>query len=120
MKESIKKAARTILGPALRRISQRFEAMQQSINQVGASQELLQSRFDELTTLNRALVEQRDIETEVMSRALSTQRVRLDALKAQQQQLLEEIELLRESVLDAEHKTADTDEAIVDESTFLK
>lgn len=119
MKESIKKAARTILGPALRQISQRFEAMQQSINQVGASQELLQSRFDELTTLNRTLLEQRDVETEVMSRALSTQRVRLDALKAQQQQLLEEIELLRESVSDAEHKTADRDEAIVDESTFL-
>ena len=120
MKESIKKAARTVLGPALRRLSQRFEALQQSINQVGVSQELLQSRVDELTTLNRTLLEQRDIETAVMGRALSTQRVRLEALKVQQQQLLEEVELLRESVSIAEHKTADTDEAIVDESTSLQ
>lgn len=119
MNESIKKAARTVLGPALARLSQKFEALQQSINQVGASQELLQSRFDELTTLNQKLLEQRDIETEVMGRALSTQRVRLEALKVQQQQLLEEVELLRKSVPNAQHKTADTDEAIVDESTSL-
>lgn len=119
MKESIKKAARTVLGPALRRLSQRFEALQQSINQVGASQEMLQSRFDELTTLNQQLLAQRDIETEVMGRALSTQRVRLEALKVQQQQLLEEVELLRESVSMIEHNAAGADQVIVDESTSL-
>jgi hypothetical protein len=52
-----------------------------------------------------------------MSRALSTQRVRLEALKVQQQQLLEEIELLRESVSNAERNTVDPDQVIVDEST---
>ena len=117
MKESIKKAARTVLGPALRWLSQRLEAMQHSINEVSASQALLQSRFDELTTLNQTLLTQRDVETEVMSRALSTHRVRLEALKVQQQQLLEEIELLRESVSNAEHNTVDPDQVIVDEST---
>jgi hypothetical protein len=117
VKESIKKAARTVLGPALRWLSQRLEAMQHSINEVSASQALLQSRFDELTTLNQTLLTQRDVETEVMSRALSTQRVRLEALKVQQQQLLEEIELLRESVSNAERNTVDTDQVIVDEST---
>ncbi len=117
MKESIKKAARTVLRPALRWLSQRFEAMQHSINDISASQQLLQSRFDQLTTLNQTLLAQRDIETEVMGRALSTQRVRLDALKVQQQQLLKEIELLRESVRNAEHNTVDADQASVDEST---
>jgi chromosome segregation ATPase len=117
VKESIKKAARTVLGPALRWLSQRLEAMQHSINEVSASQALLQSRFDELTTLNQTLLTQRDVETEVMSRALSTQRVRLEALKVQQQQLLEEIELLRESVSNAERNTVDPDRVTVDEST---
>jgi septal ring factor EnvC (AmiA/AmiB activator) len=119
VKESIKKAARTVLGPALRRLSQRFEALQQSINQVGASQELLQARVDQLTTLNRTLLEQRDVETEVMGRALSTQRVRLEALTIRQQQLLEEIELLRESVSMTERNAADAERVIVDESTSL-
>ena len=119
MKESIKKAARTLLGPALRRLSQRFEAIQQSINQVGSSQELLQARVDQLTTLNRTLLEQRDVETEVMGRALSTQRVRLEALTIQQQQLIEEVELLRNGMPMAEQGSTDADQVIVDESTSL-
>ncbi|MCX6526233.1 MAG: hypothetical protein NTX58_15960 [Actinobacteria bacterium] len=117
MKESIKKAARTVLRPALHWLSQRFEAMQHSINDVTASQELLQSRFDQLTTLNQKLLAQRDIETEVMGRALSTQRVKLEALKVQQQQLLEEVELLRESASMTEHNASGADQVIVDEST---
>ena len=120
MKESIKKAARTVLRPALRWLSQRFEAMQHSINDISASQQLLQSRFDQLTTLNQTLLAQRDIETEVMGRALSTQRVRLDALKVQQQQLLEEVELLRGSASMSEHNATGADQVIVDESTSLK
>jgi len=120
VKESIKKAARTVLGPALRRLSQRFEALQQSINHVGASQEMLQSRFDELTTLNQKLLAQRDIETEVMGRALSTQRVRLEALSIRQQQLIEEVELLRNGLPMDEPSSTDTDQVIVDESTSLQ
>jgi len=120
VKESIKKAARTLLGPALRRLSQRFEAIQQSINQVGSSQELLQARVDQLTTLNRTLLVQRDVETEVMGRALSAQRVRLEALTIQQQQLIEEVELLRGSASMAEHNAAGADQVIVDESTSLQ
>ncbi len=119
MKQSIKKAARTVLGPVLRRLSQRFEALQQSINQVGASQELLQSRIDQLTTLNRTLLEQRDVETEVMGRALSAQRVRLEALTIQQQQLIEEVELLRIGLPMAEQSSTGADRVIVDESTSL-
>ncbi len=120
MKESIKKAARTVLGPALRRLSQRFEALQQSINHVGASQELLQARVDQLTTLNRTLLEQRDVETEVMGRALSAQRVRLEALTIRQQQLIEEVELLRNGLPMAQQSSTAADQVTVDESTSLQ
>ena len=120
MKESIKKAARIVLRPALRRLSQRFEAMQQSINQVDAAQDLLEARVDQLTILNRALLQKRNVETEVIGRALSTQRVRLEALTIQQQQLLEDIELLRKSESMTNENAADTGQVPVDESTFLK
>jgi len=120
VKESIKNAARTVLGPALRRLSERFEALQQSVNHVGASQELLQARVDQLTTLNRTLLDQRDVETEVMGRALSAQRVRLESLTIRQQQLIEEVELLRNGLPMDEQCSTDADQVIVDESTSLQ
>lgn len=98
MKESMKKTVRTVLGPALRWLSGQLEQLQQGVDAVRSSQELLQSQLQQLNDLNRSLVERGDIETEVIGRAMLAQRVKLEVVEAQQQRLLEKLTTLQEEL----------------------
>lgn len=95
MKSRVKQLLRKVLGPALHWLSAQFGQLQVGIDALRAGQDDLRSAQTQLADVQRAVLERRDVEIEVVGRTLAVQRTALEAMEAEQRRLADEVRSLR-------------------------
>ena len=88
MKRLLKRSLAVVLGPALRWISRQLADIGARVDRVLASQ-------DELLSLNRAALRDRDAGLELVSRSVAVQAASLETIAEEQRRLAEELHTLR-------------------------
>ena len=106
MRTRLKQLLRPALAPLLHWFAVRLDALQAAVGEIAERQGAAAARQDELVVLNRAVVEQRDAEHEVLGRTLAAQRTLLESVEAQQRALTEQVRALRDEVARLEHGRA--------------
>lgn len=89
MKSLLKRLVAMVFGPLLRWFSLRLDDLGVRVDRVIAAQ-------DELLSLNRAALRDRDAGVELVSRSVAVQAVSLETLAAEQQRLADEVRAMRE------------------------
>ena len=91
MTSLLKRSLATVLGPALRWFSRQLADIAARVDRVLAAQ-------DELLSLNRSALRERDAGLELVSRSVAVQASSLETIVVEQQRLADEVRALRELV----------------------
>ena len=89
MKSLLRRLAAMVLGPLLRWFSVRLDGITERVDRVLAAQ-------DELLSLNRSALRERDAGLELVSRSVAVQATSLEAIAEEQQRLAAEVRAIRE------------------------
>lgn len=95
MKSRVKQLLRKVLGPALHWLSAQLGQLQAGIDALRVGQDDLRSAQTQLADVQRAVLERRDVEIEVVGRTLAVQRTALESMEAEQRRLADEVRSLR-------------------------
>ena len=109
MTSLLKRSLATVLGPALRWFSRQLADIAARVDRVIAAQ-------DELLSLNRSALRERDAGLELVSRSVAVQASSLETIAAEQSRLVEEQSRLAEE----QHSLAEEQARLVDELRALR
>lgn len=109
VKNRVKGVVQKVLGPALNWLSRQLGEIQAGVDALRGGQAQVLDRQAELGALQRAVLDQRALEVEVIGRSLAMHRELLESVEAEQRRLVGEVSDLTAAVLALQLETRGAD-----------